>query len=114
MSARVDTTDAGVSNATLQAALAALGQVTTGTKAELQARLFETYEAIDAAEAANLTEPVGQVLVRDLSPDTAQLLLDAATTLSLGVAVVRTTSEGFLVPREVADEAFSEGIPDQV
>lgn len=37
--------------------------------------------------------------------DTATLLLDAAETLGFGVSVVRTTTDGFLVPREVAEAA---------
>lgn len=45
--------------------------------------------------------------------DTAVLLLAAAEELELDVAVVRTTSDGFSVPREVADQAGVEYESDE-
>jgi hypothetical protein len=44
----------------------------------------------------------------------AVLLLDAADTLNLDPSVVRTTSEGFVVPRAVAVEAGIESDDDDV
>jgi len=44
--------------------------------------------------------------------DVATLLLAAAEKLELGPEVVRTTSEGFLVPEEVASEAGVEDLAE--
>lgn len=51
------------------------------------------------------TEQV-EVPFEDDAPDKAVLLLEAAQSLDLEPSVVQTTSEGFRVPKEVADKAF--------
>lgn len=45
------------------------------------------------------------VVVKDVSPDNATLLLGAAEELGLDQGVVRTSGNGFVVPREVAERA---------
>lgn len=49
---------------------------------------------------------MSDVQVSGLSSDKAVLLLAAVETLKLDPRVVRTTSDGFVVPEEVATEAF--------
>jgi len=52
------------------------------------------------------------VLVKDVSPDNATLLLAAAEELGLDQSVVATSGDGFVVPAEVAQKAgLAEGPP---
>lgn len=48
---------------------------------------------------------MGDVQIDGRSSDTAVLLLAAAETLEQDVSVVRTTSNGYIVPADVAKEA---------
>lgn len=54
------------------------------------------------------------VEVAEKSEENAVLLLDAAEALGLDADVVRTTSDTFLVPREVAEHAGLDPVDDEL
>lgn len=55
------------------------------------------------------TSDSDSVFIAGRGKDNAVLLLDAAKKLKLEVGVVRSTSDGYQVPRAVADKAFGKG-----
>jgi hypothetical protein len=51
------------------------------------------------------------VFVQGQDQATAEKLLKAAEDVGLDPAVVRTSEDGFLVPEDVANAAYPEGVP---